>query len=461
MENNTNWLTKAHTLLRTTLRTYSLFLLHLTPHQNIAQTVLSYTLLGGILLNMPFMNTVDVSFVDNFFTAAAAVSTSGLNTVNFADSYTLLGKLVVMLLIQIGGVGYMTFSSFIYLSFSQRHRLRRHQQENVSAEISLPKTLQLSDFLWSALVFTLIAETIGAGFLFNYFLHHDYSVLQAAWYSIFHSVSSFCTAGFSLWNNSLENFADSKTMNIVIAALSLAGSMGFIVVTDLFNFIRRKTHEITLTTKIIVISTLIMLTIGTFTLYITSPELTLGESCFQSIAAMTTVGFSTVNVGMLSSCSLVFLMLLMSIGGAPSGTAGGMKVTTFFSVMSIMFTRLQLRTRVTLLGRRLPLVRLYTATSTFLLYTSFLFTSVFLLTWTENLPFLSLVFEACAALSAGGLSTSITAQLSFLGKLIIIGTMLVGRIGVMTFGMALLARDDDDEDDDTPAKPLHTEDLAV
>ena len=451
---------KTRELFKVSLKKYLLFLLHLSPHQNIAQTVLSYTALGTVLLCLPFMTRGNVSVVDNFFTAAAAVSTSGLNSVNFAESYTLLGKLIVLSLIQIGGIGYMTFSSFIFLSFSQRHRLRRHQQENLSAEISLPKTLQLSDFLWSAVIFTVIAELIGIGFLYNYFRHHDFTVLNALWYSIFHSISAFCTAGFSLWNNSLENFADSKTINIVVSCLALAGSMGFIVVTDVFNFIRRKTDSISLTTKIITLATAAMLAFGTFTLFVTSPGLSLMESFFQSVAAMTTVGFNTVKIGTLSSCSLLLLILLMSIGGAPSGTAGGMKMTTFVSMMAIMRTRLQLKSRVEFLGRRLPLIRLYTATSTFLLYSLFLFTSIFLLTWTEELPFLSIVLESTAALSTGGLSTGISSQLSLLGKLIVIATMIIGRIGVLTFGTAIMAHEDDDDDDDK-SKTVTTEDVAV
>lgn len=116
------------------------------------------------------------------------------------------------------------------------------------------------------------------GILFNYFQHHNYSLFDSAWYSIFHSVSSFCTAGFSLWNNSMENFADSKTINIVISCLSLAGAMGFIVVTDIFNFIRRKTKEITFTTKIIVLVTACLVAFGTFTLFVTTPGLTLMEA---------------------------------------------------------------------------------------------------------------------------------------------------------------------------------------
>ncbi|MBQ9970590.1 MAG: hypothetical protein IJP25_00395 [Elusimicrobiaceae bacterium] len=459
-----NWreaIAKTKEFIKISLKKYSIFLLHLTPHQNIAQTVLAYTFLGWIVLSLPFMNSTDVSFLDNLFTSAAAVSSAGLNSVNFADSYTFLGKLVVLILIQIGGIGYMTFSSFFFISFSERHRLRKHQQENLSAEVSLPNTLKLSDFLWAAVVFTIIAESIGAVFLFNYFRHHNYGIFDAAWYSVFNSVSAFCTAGFSLWNNSLENFADSKTINIVISCLSLAGAMGFIVVTDLFNFIRRKTKTISFTTKIIVVCTFCMVAFGTFTLFVTSPGLTLMEAFFQSTAAMTTGGYNTVNVGTLSSCSLLILMLLMSVGGSPSGTAGGIKTTVFSSLMALMYNRLKLNTRVEFLGRRIPVVRLYSATSTFLLYILFLFASVFLLTWTEDLPFLKLLFESTAALSTAGLSTGITAELSWLGKLIIIGTMIIGRIGVVTFGMAILSTDDDDDDDDDHEKPAITEDVAV
>lgn len=452
------FLSKMQELVRLSLRKYSVFLLHLTPHQNIAQTVLTYTFIGTVVLSLPLMTTTHISFLDNFFTAAAAVSTAGLQTVNFADSYSFLGKLVILILIQIGGLGYMTFSSFVYLSFSERHRLRHHQQESLSAEVSLPKTLDITSFLRSAFVFTIIAESLGAVFLFNYFRHHDYTLLNAAWYSIFHSVSAFCTAGYTLWNNGLENFVDSKTINIVISCLMLLGSMGFIVVTDVFNFIRRKTLSISLTTKIIVCATLLILAFGTMILFVTTPGLTLWEACFLSVSSMTTAGFHTVNVGLLSSCSLLVMIILMSIGGAPSGTAGGMKLTAFCSVMAIMYTRLQLRTRVQVLGRRLPLMRLYAAASTFLLYTTFLLTSIFLLTWTEGLPFLSIVFESAAALSTSGLSTGITPALSVLGKLIIIGTMIIGRIGVLTFGVALLSHEEDEED--TP-KTKPTEDLAI
>ncbi len=452
-----NALDKIKEIIHISLRKYAVFLLHLTPHQNVAQTVLLYTVLGWIVLSLPFMTRGGVGFLDNLFTSAAAVSTAGLQTVNFADSYTFLGKLVVLVLIQIGGVGYMTFSSFVFLSLSQKHRLRKSQEHALSAEVKLPNTLKLSDFLWSALVFTAIAESIGTVFLFNYFRHHDYSILQAVWYSIFHSVSAFCTAGYTLWNNSLVNFADSKTINIVMSLLALAGSMGFIVATDLFNFVRRKTKEISFTTKIIVVTTLFLLAFGTFTLFVTTPSLSFAEAFFQTMGASTTAGFNTADISNLSSCSVLILILIMSIGGSPSGTAGGIKTTVFASVVAIVYSHLRLNPLVTFLSHRLPIQRLYSATSTVLLYMVFLFISVFLLTWTEDLPFLSLLFESTAALSTAGFSMDITTQLSTLGKLIIIGTMLIGRIGVVTFSMALLASDDEDE----KPKVVSQEDVAA
>lgn len=455
--NASETINKIKNFIKLSFKKYSVFLLHLTPHQNVAQTVLSYTILGWIVLSLPFMTRGNVSFLDNLFTSAAAVSTAGLQTVNFADSYTLLGKIVVLVLIQIGGVGYMTFSSFVFLSLSQKHRLRKSQENALNAEVKLPDSLKLSDFLWSALVFTTIAESIGAAFLFNYFRHHDYTILNAMWYSIFHSVSAFCTAGYSLWNNSLMNFADSKTINIAISVLTLAGSMGFIVAADLFNFIRRKTKEISFTTKIIVLTTLVLLTFGTFTLFITTPSISLYEAFFQTVAASTTSGFNTVDMATVSSCSFLLLLLIMCIGGSPSGTAGGVKTTAFASVVAIVYSHLHLNPRVEFLSHRIPIQRLYAATSTVLLYSVFLFTSIFLLTWTEKLPFLNLVFESAAALSTTGFDTGTTPALSTIGKLIIIATMLIGRIGVVTFSMALLSPD---EDDDKP-KPVSQADVAV
>ena len=440
-----------------TLRKYTLFVLHLTPHQNMLQAMVLYTIIAFIVLSLPFMTTGRIGLLDNLLTAAAAASTSGMTSVNFADSYTFLGKLVVLFFIQAGGIGYMTMSSFIYLSFS--HRLRHRHTEVLNSEFALPRTVRLNDFLYAVIIFTFIAEAIGAGFLTNYFYRHGYSLLEALWYGIFHSVSAFCTAGFSLFPDGLASFQESKTILIVISLLSLAGGMGFIVVTDLVNRMLRRTKEISYTTKIIVLSTMVILLIGSFVILLTNPGMTTATALFLSITSMTTAGFSILPVTSMAPASLLIIMALMTIGGSPSGTGGGLKTTTFTCLIATVTSHLFGRKNITFLGRQIPLQRLYIANSTFIFYAMMFFVTLFLLTWTESLPFFDIVAETVAVLSTGGISVGATAQLSVLGKLIIIAVMLVGRVGVITFGLALLKRDEDELQKEQ--EHIKREDLAV
>ncbi len=441
---------------RTVLRKYAMFVLRLSPSQNILQGMLLYTFLGWIALSLPFMDNGQVGFLDNLFTAASSMSTTGLSSVNFEESYTFLGKLVILLLMQAGGIGYMTMSSFLYLSFSRR--LRPRHLEVLHTEFALPRTVRLQDFLRTAIIFTFTAELIGTVFLTNYFYRHDYGFIQALWYGLFHSVSAFCTAGITLFPDNLISFADSKTINIVISVLSLAGAMGFIVVTDLFNRLLRRTKEISYTTKIIVLFTLGAVFLASFFILITNPGLTVTQAVFQAVSAMTTAGFNTIPLSSLSTGALMVLMALMSIGGSPSGTGGGIKTTAATCLMAIVSSHLLGRRQTTFLGREIPTYRLYIATSSFIFFIFLLFVTLFLLVWTEDLPFLDLLFEATAALATAGISSGVSEQLSVLGKLIIIFAMLVGRVGVITFGMALLNQQDEDEEPQAPAKH---EDLAV
>lgn len=460
MENKIPWkriFTSAKEFIRLTLKKYTLFVLHLSPHQNMLQGIVLYTLIGWILLSLPFMDNGQVSLIDNLFTAASAASTTGLTSVNFADSYTFLGKLVVLFFIQAGGIGYMTLSSFIYLSFSRR--LRHRHTEVLNTEFALPRTVRLHDFLRAVVIFTFFAELIGAAFLYNYFYRHGYGVLDSLWYGVYHSISAFCTAGFSLFPDSMASFADSKTVNIVISLLSLAGAMGFIVVTDLFNRVFRRTQEISYTTKMIVLFTVGALAVGSFVILVTNPGIAPSAAVFQAVAAMTTAGFTTVPISSFAPCSMLVLMALMTIGGSPSGTGGGLKTTTVTCLVAIVSSHLFGRKHITFLGRQIPLHRLYMATSTFIFYGVLLFITLFLLTWTEKLPFMDIFFEAVAALGTGGLSVGATPQLSVLGKLIIIATMIVGRVGVITFGMALLKRDEDELEEEE--EHVKREDLAV
>ncbi len=444
--------------IRNSLRKYTLFVLRLSPHQNMLQAMMLYTLLAFLALSLPFMTKVHVPLIDNLLTAAAAVSTSGMTSVNFAESYTFLGQLIVLLLIQAAGIGYMTMSSFIYLSFS--HRLRHRHKELLNTEFSLPRTVRLNDFLHAVIIFTFLAELIGTAFLCNYFYRHGYGLFEAIWYALFHSISAFCTAGFTLFPDGLASFQDSKTIHIVISLLSLAGGMGFIVVTDLFNRIFRRTQEISYTTKIIILSTLAILLASTFVIILTNPGMDAATALFVAITSMTTAGFSMVSTSNLAPCSLLIIMALMTIGGSPSGTGGGLKTTTVTCLIATVSSHLFGRKQITFLNRQIPLHRIYLANSTFIFYAMMFFVTLFLLTWTQQqLSFFDIVAESVAVLSTGGMSIGATAQLNILGKLILIIMMLIGRVGVVTFGMALLKRDEDELEKEQ--EHIKREDLAV
>ena len=243
--------------------------------------------------------------------------------------------------------------------------------------------------------------------------------------------------------------------------MAISGSLGFIVITDLWYRITGKSKEISFTTKIIVYGFLFLLFLGTLLIYITEPSTTIGQdnslmtSFFQAMSAMTTVGFNTVPIGNLTLPVLLLITFLMYIGASPSGTAGGMKITTLTAMISILKSRLFGQKKITFLNRLIPLERIYVATSTFMLYTSLIFLFSFLLSYSESFSFNKILFEVASALGTVGLSTGITGNLSNIGKVLIIILMFIGRVGVLTFGFALLHQKDNN------LKKIKTDDLAI
>jgi trk system potassium uptake protein TrkH len=413
---------------------------------------------GFLLLSIPLFHKTDVAFLDNLFISTSAISTTGLVTISIFDSYNFFGQLIIMALIQLGGIGYMTLTTY-YLLFTTK-RITRWHQKIIGAEFTMPATIQIKDFIKSVVYFTLVMEFLGTISFYIAFHQEGISGLKGIWFSLFHSVSSFCTAGFSLFNDSFESFSANTLINWTISILAIAGSLGFIVITDVWYRITRKSKAITFTTKIIVYGFIILLSIGTFIFYVNEPyanvsEHRLMEAFFQSMTSMTTVGFNTVPIGSLSLPLLLLTIFLMYIGASPSGTAGGMKITTLTAMVAILKSRLLGQKKITFLKRTIPLERLFVATSTFILYTSMIFLFSFLLSFTEQSSFDKILFEVASALGTVGLSTGITADLSEVGKSLIILLMFLGRVGVLTFGFALLMR--------MKKEPLKakSEDLAV
>lgn len=338
----------------------------------------------------------------------------------------------------------MTFTSYVLLS--KKSHLTHWHQRVLNAEFSMPKGFQIRDFLKSVIIFTIIIEAVGALCLYIAFTRSGEDPAFAVWSSIFHSVSAFCTAGFGLYNDSFEQFSGNAFVSGTLSVLSISGSLGFIVVTDFWNRLTGKTKTITYTTKTIFGVITLLLVTGTALIYWFEPSIRqVGEdrllvSFFQAMSALTTVGFNTVPIGDFSLALLLVTIFLMYIGASPSGTGGGLKSTTFTALLAIMWSRIRNNRQVTLFGKIIPQERLYVATSAFILYASLIFLATFLLAFTENFPLHQILFEVTSAIGTVGLSTGITGELTFWGKFIVVFVMFTGRLGVLTFGLAILAR---------------------
>lgn len=427
---------------------YQRFQLRRSPQANVLWGFFVYTLLGAALLCIPWFHNSSVALVDNVFIATSAVSTTGLLTVGLTESYNFGGQLVVLLLIQIGGVGYMTLTTY-FLLFTTR-RITHWHRNVMGAEFTLPRSININDFIRSAVVFTLVMEVLGAAVLAIGFHKSGMPTEDLAWNAIFHSVSAFCTAGFALFNDSFTAYAHDPWIIGALSGLALAGSLGFIVITDVWLRLRGKVKRLSFTTKIVVVGTLALLTAGTLALAWLEPSLSQSEGVwalafFQAMSAMTTVGFNTADLGTFGLPVLLMTTFLMYVGASPSGTAGGMKITTLTAMLAVLKSRLRGQREISFLNRRIPFERLYVATSTFVLYTSVVAVAVLLLGILEPLSLHELLFETASALGTVGLSTGITPELSTPGKLLIVCLMFAGRVGVLTFGFALLHRQSQSE----------------
>jgi trk system potassium uptake protein TrkH len=431
-----------------------------SPQQNLFYGFFTYILLGFVLLCFPIFQKQSANIIDHLFIATSAVSTTGLVTISVFDTYNIFGQFIVMTLFQLGGIGYLTFTTFMLLSTTRKMTL--WHKKILSTEFTLPKTIKINDFLKSVVLFTFIMELLGAILFFIAFKMENMPTLEALWSAIFHSVSTFCTAGFSLFSNSFVDFADHNFINFIISMLAISGSLGFIVITDFGLLIKNKAHKLSFTTKIIFYGFLILLTFGTVFFYFFEPTISNLPSntrfltaFFQTMTAMTTVGFNTVDFGAFTQAMMLICIFLMYIGASPSGTAGGIKITTLTAVFAIMKSRLIGDRRITFLGRVIPYERLYIATSAFIFYTVIIVIGTFLITITNDFKFETILFEVASALGTVGISTGITGDINNFGKIVIILLMFIGRLGVLTFGLAIWHRNDKE----TP--PVLKEDIAV
>ncbi len=425
----------------------------LSPIQKILLSFILLILAGTALLKLPFATRSGISFVDALFTSTSAVCVTGLIVLDTAKDFTLAGQFIILLLIQLGGLGIMTFSiailSFIGADLSIKWRF------TFDSFYDAMKKLPIKSLLKKIIVYTLIIEASIAIALFSQFADH-FTLPRAIWHSVFHAVSAFCNAGFSTFSNSLMDYRSNYIVQLAIGIGIILGGLGFLVLTELAQAKRKRIKlffgQFTLHTKFVLFITgiLIIMGIGVFLVlewHYSIRDLSIGEKLFaaffQSVTCRT-AGFNTVDIGSLRSPTLFVMMLLMFIGGSPGSIAGGIKTTTMGVIASLIYSKFRGSQQIVFWGRSLNSDTIERSTSLMILAIFFITFSAFLLLTIDVFhvkdPFLAVLFEVTSAFGTVGLSTGITSSISDPGRVLMCLVMYIGRLGPLTLIMALTAR---------------------
>ncbi len=408
--------------------------------------------IGTLLLAMPFSSrNNDVSILDAAFTATSAACVTGLVVVDTGTQWTVWGQLVILFLIQIGGLGIMTFSTFI--AYIIGRRLGIINRNLLEHSVGLGHGATLGRLLFVIIGGTLLIEFFGAIVLIWRFSYH-YTFSESIYLGIFHSISAFCNAGFSLFSSNLIAFQNDVTINLTIIILIILGGLGFLVLFDLkkFSFRNLKLHS-----KIVVSATFFLITVGFLLFLFLEWNNSLANfsfihkliaALFQSVTSRT-AGFNTVPIESLTNSSLFLLMILMMIGASPGSCGGGMKTTTFAVVLALIFSRLRDQRQVHIFKRGIPEHVISKAIGIAFFLLSMVTVACMFLLITEHpgglhsegrVVFIEVLFECFSAIGTVGLSMGLTPVLSTIGKMIIILLMYVGRVGPVTLALAIAVK---------------------
>ena len=407
---------------------------------------LFYMIIGTILLSFSFSQVEPIAFIDNLFMAVSAVSTTGLVTVDPGTGYTFWGQFIIISLIQIGGIGFMTLSSFLILA--TRMKLGALRCKITQEAFHLPRDFKPTSFVLTVVIYTLVIEILGALALWYFFAKEGLD--NALWLAIFHSISAFCTAGFSLFSTSFEAFSGHAGINFVVSLICILGALGFLVIVDIWRAMTGATKHLSFTTKVALKVTTAFMVIGTILLFVVpssmndlEPSERLLTAFFQTMTASTTVGFNTYPIDYLPYAAILFIFLLMIVGGSPAGTGGGLKSTTFATLLGLVRSILKERREITFYNRPLSKDRIQIATTSFIYFFILLSTALFFLFLIDShIPFEVMLFEAISAMGTVGLSMGATDELSSLAKIVICILMFAGRVGILSFGIAISLREE-------------------
>jgi trk system potassium uptake protein len=408
-------------------------------------------LAGTLLLWLPPMTLEPrgTSFVDALFTATSAVCVTGLTVVDTELHWSPLGHVVILLLIQLGGLGIMIFASLIGLVLARKLSVRARL--NTATEAKAVGYHDVRGLVRGIVVISFAIEAATWAFLFPRFLFgYGYAPQDAAWHALFHSVSSFNNAGFALYSNNMMDFVADPFICLPMSAAVILGGLGFPVIMQLRKEFSRPLLW-SMNTKLVLWGTMVLLGFGW--LYLTAVEWSNPDTFgplnpgakllagFYASVQTRTAGFNSVDVGLMHDESWVAMDVLMFIGGGPAGTAGGIKVTTFAVLFFIMLTEFRGEGAVNIFGKRLSRAVHRQAITVMLVAVGAVMLATVVLMHLTGLPFDRLVFEAVSAFGTVGLSTGITGDLPPAADVVLVLLMFLGRIGPLTLGSAIALRD--------------------
>lgn len=421
------------------------------PIQFIALGFGGVILLGSLLLTLPLVTRSgeETPFIDALFTATSATCVTGLTTLTTSEHWNMGGQLIILVLIEVGGLGFMMMP-FIFFAVMKK-------KVGLVTRIILSESLNLDDLsgviklMYYILRFAIGFQLVGAILLAVDFIP-SYGLAKGVWYSIFHSISAFCNAGFDLFGDSLVGFQDNAYVLLVISGLIIAGGLGFIVWQDLMAF--RKTRRLSLHSKLALTVSIGLLIFGTVVFYIsesggrfivsdTSPINRFANMLFMSVTART-AGYFSVDYGNVSQAGILFTIVLMFIGGTSGSTAGGLKTTTFGVLLIQTISMLKGRVHAEAFRRTIRPSVVSRALTLFFITLTLCIAVTMVMSVTEVLPRFRgieyLLFETFSAFGTVGLTMGLTPSLSLMGKLLIIALMYIGRVGILTVGFSLTMR---------------------
>lgn len=417
----------------------------LSGMQILAMGFLFVIFVGGIILSLPISSASGeaTNFIDAFFTSTSAVCVTGLVTLDTGSYWSVFGQTIIMILIEVGGLGFMSFTTLAAIILGKKIRLRdRLVLQDAMNAFNIQGLVKMVQYI---LIFTVSTQILGALIFSTQFIP-QFGLGQGIFFSIFHSISAFCNAGFDLFGNSLMNYNSNVVVILVASALIIVGGLGFAVWIELYNF--RNAKRLSLHSKMVILMTVVLIFGGAVLMFlfeIKNPEtianMNVGDKVLNSLFASITTrtaGFNSIATGEMTTAGKFLTIILMFIGGSPGSTAGGIKTTTIGVLIVTVICVIKGKEDIQAFNRRFSKDLIYKAFTLFFIGGALVVVATMILSYTElGVSFMSLIFETVSAFGTVGLSVGLTGDLSEIGKIIIMIMMYLGRVGPLTVVLAL------------------------